>query len=369
MRLRYLALIAAVLALIGGYTAYWFRAASAAERAFAGWSQRLALAGHQLDAAPEIGGYPFRLIARLEDPRLTLRSGGSITVWRPGALRIIAQPWNLRHIIVLFDAAQTVELRDADTGIGLARALTLRARPARASLVFARDGRLERLAVDLENVEIETPTLTGGAPGIPLRAARARFRLISAADATLGRRFSERDAARTDEAPDFAPLTWVAAWRFETISLGAAPAPGLQSDIALIEGEAGVHGTPPDLGSVGLGAWGAAGGGIEITGFRLDWGDLHITASGPLTIDASGYPAAALDARIIEYERLIDGANGAGLIADSAALAARMLIALIPRDSEDGSVPVPVIARGGLLFLGPVPVANLPVIAAPRSTP
>ena len=368
MRLRYLALMTAILALVGGYTAYWFHTAGAAEQLFGRWSAQLAEAGHQFDAKPEISGYPFRLVARLEQPSLTLRAEGLTTVWRPGNLRIIAQPWNLNHIIVLFDAPETLEIRDANRGAGLTRAVTLRAKPARASLVFAHDGRLQRLAVDFENVAIETPSLSDGAPEVPLRIARARLRLISADDQTVRERANEVDAARGDDAPDFAPLTWVTAWKFEAIALGAAPTPGLAAGIALLEGEAGLHGVPPAPDPARLAAWGAKRGGIEITHFRLDWGDLHVTATGPLTLDSNGYPAAALDTRIIDYPRLIDGANGAGLIEDGAALAARMLIALMPRNASDGSVPVPVIAKGGLLFFGPVPVANLPAIGAPRPT-
>ncbi|TMV60134.1 DUF2125 domain-containing protein, partial [Thioclava sp. BHET1] len=97
---------------------------------------------------------------------------------------------------------------------------------------------------------------------------------------------------------------------------------------------------------------------------RLIWGQMRITASGKLHLDAEGRPEGQIQLTLRNWRPLIDMAVAQGLLKPGIApTVSNMLAALAKSGGDTGEVSLPLDFGGGILSLGPLPLAALPRLA------
>ena len=113
-------------------------------------------------------------------------------------------------------------------------------------------------------------------------------------------------------------------------------------------------------------AWRDAGGTLVIQALHLDWGRLSLDAEASLHLDQALQPEGQGRARLMGIDDTLDRLVAAHLVQPRGAMAAKAVLALLARPSEDpGALPmidVPVALADRTLRLGSFPLARLPVI-------
>jgi len=350
--LRTLAPFAAVLLVIIGYGLFWYMAAGRAEAGFAKWRQKAVAAGYEIDGKASLGGFPFRLEYRISGPRIATTGADGQWAWQADGLLIVAHPWNLRHLVVLIDEGQSLTL--AAPGSPLTSQWRLRSGHARASVIIGNKGP-KRITIELPK-PVLTPVVAGGAPANPLLMAERLLLHWRNAD------FPPSPKARPEppgkgppEQPDVAAF----AARAEGVSLAAG-----EGRVDLLEAEATLKGAwPRGVAGSDLAGWTTDGGSLQITHFQLDWGPLHLNASGPLAVDSAGRPTMAMDMSVNDTGALLSAFRESRLIDQTVAGAAGMMLGLLRKGDRDDTISLPAIISDGRFYLGPVPlmaVAPLP---------
>jgi len=336
--MRYRLLAALVLAVIALWSAAWFYLAGRAQDRFIAWLASVDAAGlNTRHGALGVSGYPYRLVLAIDGLSINQPGGWA---WQSGPLRVVSQPWNADHLVLLFDSPQTV------TPAPGAPSVRLDARRARASLV--NNGREERLVLDLEDLTLQAD---GGAP---LAAGRLQIFVRHAFD---GAPAQETPAETVPEGagPHLADV----AIKAQAVHVPAAKPTKLGEVIDSFGAQAAVYGQLPTLDGAGLSRWSKQGGGMEVSDFRLKWGPLTISGSGPFTLDQHGRPFAAFMAVISGHEAMIDALATTGMIDQPRANIARMMLGTLAKEGGNKPLEVGVNMAEGFLFVGPVPLADL----------
>jgi hypothetical protein len=103
---------------------------------------------------------------------------------------------------------------------------------------------------------------------------------------------------------------------------------------------------------------------VDVRRFAIGWGPLGASGSGRLDLDAARQPRAAADVRLVGAAAALDAAASRGLIAPSAAAAAKAVLTLLQGASDSGGrIEVPVALRDGTLSAAGIPLARLPPLA------
>lgn len=343
--MRYLVLIFALLAGIGGYSAYWFQVAGAIPPAIAEWAEQRRAEGYEVDYGDlGVEGFPFRLIIRAREIAIGRPAGPSPWRWHGQSVAAVAQPWNFRHLIFSFDGRHELSYLSG----GERRTVAAAARVLMASLVLADDGRLERFAVDMQDLELSASLWRES-----FRARRLQLH---------GRM---KDGA-LEEAPAGSVDLALSA---EGLTLPAEAGAPLGAAIARIEVALTLLGTlpqgePPES----LAAWRDDGGTVELRSFALAWGPLDLEASGTLALDEKMRPTGTATARVKGYAQTIDALLASGRIGTAEAITAKTVFALLAREEAEGKVVrLPLNAERGRLYLGPLPLLRLPPLLPPPS--
>ena len=242
-KLRILLPAAGLLLAAGGYTLWWHAVADAVSARVTLVVAACAEAGIVVDpGTAEVGGFPYRVELALQGPVAT----GHNWRWAPERVQVFAQPWNLRHLVVLAGTAHRWGREPGGTALA--------SDVFRASLVHGRDGALERISIEA----------TG----------------LSAPDWSLER--MELHARRT-------PDGFETAGKLEgghSVARGAATQPTIE--YALLEGT--LAPTPGLRALADPAGWAQAGGILEISRFTIAWGSLQGDAQGTVTLDGAGRP-------------------------------------------------------------------------------
>jgi len=127
--------------------------------------------------------------------------------------------------------------------------------------------------------------------------------------------------------------------------------------------QARLHRTPAVSGSANdmLRRWAQTGGTLAVDQLKLVWGPLKLEAQGNLKLDAQGRPEGQLDATLSDHPPLLDALVKAGTITRreaSLAFAGMELLSAF-QGQTPGHLRAPLIARDGLLYLGPLALAPL----------
>ena len=328
---RYLALLAAVFLLLALYSGYWFLAAGWVRQAIVDWSALQRGNGAEVEFQRlRVTGFPFRLIATLDEPSYAEPATLERFAWRADRLVGYLQPWNFRHVLVALAGRHHISLRHGE----LDRRIEIDIRQGMASYQAGGDGGLQRLSVVLDQVAIDDRLVTG-----ELRAEHAELHI---------RPGSQGRQPRWDAA--------FSASRAQAALLAGLP---LGPDLSEIEIETTLAGSLPQAPfPIAVALWRDAGGTLELRKFRVNWGDLKLEGEGTLALDAEMRPLGALTARIHKHERLIELAQSGGQLTPNAATGARLVLGLLAA-GNGGVLTVPVRLQDGLLRVGPAVLARL----------
>ncbi len=336
MRLRSLVigLLSASAVLAAAASGYWAWWAGQLERGIAQWRDEQRLRGTEIAYdGPAIEGFPLAHAAHFEDPAIRAPDGLS---WRGPALSAQAALWDPWTVTVSFPGRHVVEGLSA----GGLEAVTLDSRDAGGVLRLDASGRLEEADARLEGLEVLAEPLGR------VSSALLRLSLVPVYDGTSGSLLGIGFAVEADALQLPAKLAGPMDTRAERIvAVG-------RLNGALPQGD-------PRL---ALAAWRDNGGALDLERIEVEWAPLGVSASGRLTLDDRLRPQGQLAARIAGLPALLDRLAAAGLMTAQQVVNVKLGVLAFSGEPDEAGRPVlsvPVILNGGLLSLGPFPLARL----------
>jgi hypothetical protein len=331
-----LVILAALLVVGGGYTAYWFLVARRIEAGVIDWAQsqradKIDLSWQKL----RVRGFPaaFRVdlgSAALRDGAITPSPEVHVPV-----LSGTARPWDFADWRLAAPDGFTADFAAA----GGSKPPTLTARTADGVVSIEPEGGWTLwLTLRDTTVAAAAPVLVGSANAtltIPPRPSRghpdpmmalaveANQIKLPAAIAPLGYTIDELDFAATEK--------------------GAIRGGKLADAVA---------------------AWRDAGGSIELDNLRVKWGALGATGTGTIALDQELQPTGGFSGAIQGYDQILTALVRNGQMRDSDAGLARIALTLFAKAGPDGKPEIRTAFRiqNGQMFLGPAKLGRLPRI-------
>jgi hypothetical protein len=361
---RYLALTTVIVALVGGWSWFWYYAADRAQAAVDGWRAREAKAGRIYNCGKqEIGGFPFRFEVNCERASALLKNNQPPVEVKAGSVLLATQVYQPNLLITEFIGPLTI----ADIGqapkiianwkLGQSSVRGTPQAPERVTVVF------DEPVIDLVNGERHTNLLRAKHIEIHGRIAEGS----AAANPVLELAFTLEQAS----APAFNPAT------VKPID---------------VEIDAVVRG----LGDFTPKPWRERfrelqrkGGRIEIKQARVKQGDTLAVSSGSLSIDPNGQLDGQLSVTVAGLEPFLIAIGAAQLVQQSPNMdkVAGMLDRLSPglgdvareqagtnlslginmlgqSASLEGrqAVTLPLRFKDGVAYLGPIPLGPTPAL-------
>jgi hypothetical protein len=329
-----------------GYPVYWLYAASIGEELLHGWIDEQRQDGFTVNHGPiETTGFPFLVRIEISAPDASNPATG--LSWRSAKLHLELQPWDLKRYRL--EALGTQRMRySGKAGEG---DFTVNTTGIEGVAVISDSGTLAGLSLVLKNVQI-----TEADRGSLLKTNRILVDTV---------RPDHPPIAHTESAFEIS----VAA---EQIILAALYAPILGDTITSIQAKAEFLG-PLNGDTVfnALSEWRHSGGTLEVHWLNMIWGALDLRANGTMALDTQMRPLGALTADMRGYEETLNALAEANLLRRDILPASRVILNLLAKTSpSDGRrvLTVPITAREGALFLGPIKLADLPPLLTPSPT-
>jgi hypothetical protein len=333
------------------YTAYWFYVARAFREGLPAWIEQLAgngatLAYRQL----EISGYPFEFRLIFHEPLLDAPAlpalGGKPLRWRSSRITALMPPWNFRHYSIDLAGDHRIDW-PADRAT---RIVNLTAGEFLVRTDMRSDGLPGRAEFDVARLRIAE----GASNADPLwQVGRARV--------AMRRLFPETDI-------EIKP-TFKMEFRLEDVRLPPGDLP-LGRDVARFTGEASIVGELTNAASADeLSRWREAGGIVEYTLNEGRYGPLVLNANGTAALDDSLQPMTAGTAKVEGLFPAIDALRARDLVRSRDAAMAKVVLGVLSRPGENGgasSISLPYSIQGQKLYVGPVPLMDVPTIQWPQ---
>jgi hypothetical protein len=332
-------LLAVLAVLVAAHAGLWWFATSRLEAGLATWQAQRREAGWTVAAGPPVRtGWP--LSAAISVPDLAL-SGGEADL--PGGMS-----WR---------AART------ELSVDLLRPRQLNVRVSGQQRL--RLSHLPEFGLAADRFELTIPL----EPGVPARSADLAASGVHAAlptgsvdIGTLALHGETRPAAVKGE--DALDMTGSAE------AIAVPPPSGGRSwafgpRIASISYDLALTGPLPrgsDLASRAA-SWRDGGGTLELRRLALGWGPLGLFGTATMALDDHMQPMGAATVRLVGYDAALDALANAGVLAPSAAQAAKGVLAILARPPEGGGPPqveLPVTLQDRTLAAGRFPLLKLP---------
>ena len=317
-------LIVAVVA--AGWTAVWATARSRLVAEIDGRIAGLAAKGVAIACADRaVGGYPFRMELSCRSPGVEIAGRGLAA--SAAGLRVVAQIWDPKLILVELDGPGTVVTAGGETGASW--------RTLRASLRWSGRG-AERVSIAAEGLDLTAKPI--GRPPLRFTASHAE-----AHGRPSGEAGSDLDLALSAAA---------AALRLDGERLGPAT-----SDVAAA---ATLHDFLPPGPGPALPAFAGRGGRIETTRLELAVGGVALRGRGTLTLDRAG----ALDGMITLVASGLETLAGGGIKDVGPELTAVLSgFMLLGKGSTDPAMPgrrLEMVIDRGLVRIGRLTLGQMP---------
>ncbi len=269
-----------------GWSGFWFYAAAQIDTQFEGWRAREAKAGRIYECAKRsVGGFPFRMEVRCENPVVTLTSQTSQQVAdarltaRLKEILVVAQIYDPTKIIAEFTgptmvaAGGTEPQFSANWTLGQASVAGLPIAPQRISIAFDNptldrlNGAVPAPLLRASHLELHTRLLEGSLSDNPV--VETAFQLTAASlqglHPILAEPFDADIRAQLRGLKDFSPKPWPQ--RFREIQ--------------------------------------AANGRVDFTQSRVQQGDVIAVAAGSLAITPDGYLDGELTMTVAGMEKIV----------------------------------------------------------------
>ena len=319
-------LLIVVLALAALYAGYWVVASRGLDRGLRSGIAAAEAQGWQIDSASlTTGGFPSRFDVTARDLTVTSPSGG--LVWQTPWVETAALSYRPNKVIAVFAPTQSLRIGRQTVAVdsdGL-----------RASAAVA-----PNTALSFTNLTAEAQRLSLGFDGgatVTTGKALLALRALAPQDNTY-EVFLSLDEIRP-----------------------AAPLPGLPDGAARLTTDAtAVLDRPLDRTTI-LPSRPAVTG-LTLNSLDLTWGDLRLTGSGAVDVDAAGLPDGEITVKAEGWDRLIDLLATTGVIAPQAVQGVRSMAGMMVRD---GALTLPLTFANGRMAMGPIPLGPAPVIRLP----
>ncbi len=319
----------------------WFSLASNMRTETLAWIEARRAAGFTVSYSKfELSGFPFLLLATIEEPGLGRPDTRAPWVWRAGRLTMKAQPWTPWRLRLALAGAQTVRLAD---GAG-SSAYTGDADTLALDLVIggggAESGRLTVGGLNFSTAE--------GTPAIA----------VEGAEFTARRGFSD--------AKDYRASTLDVDVAVRGLGLAESLDLPLGRTIGALRLEAAVHGTVPAAPlQPALAKWRDDGGTLEVAHLTLAYGPLEVRANGTMALDEDMQPIGAFTAKVQGFFPLVDALKEKGLVRGRDAVTAKVVLGALAKRPAEGGPPtlnLPLTIQGRKVYAGPLALAELPAI-------
>lgn len=278
---------AGVLAAALGWTVFWFYAASQIDEKFDGWRMREAQSGRTYECANRsVGGFPFRMEVRCDNPQVTLvsqtaeqvASGVNLTAHLKDIL-VLAQIYDPTKIIAEFNGPAVVTQRDgmsmfaANWTTGRASVSGMPTAPQRVSIVFDNpildrsDGNQQSPIMKAGHLELHTRLLDGSLTNNPVIETALQMKAGSFQNLhpILAEPFDADIRAQLRGLKNFSPKPWPE--RFREVQ--------------------------------------ATGGRLDFTQSRIQQGETIAVAAGSLELTPTGYLSGELKMTIAGIDRIV----------------------------------------------------------------
>jgi hypothetical protein len=326
--------IAVLFAAFGlGSWLYWQWSATQFQAGLENWKRMRAAEGYVIDHdSPELTGYPAGLTARLGSPRVVSPEGWQ---WEAGEATLEAGLFSANRLLVSARGPQAL------TGITVDSEIARRfdSDHADISLILSAngsplsgEGRIDGYRVSMGNREL-------------LRGKGASLSFLAVGETP----------AKDTPVLDFTVSLEV----LEFSNLLSAPL-GDRLNALRIEGR--FVGAAVAVTAAGLTPMPAPDSRIEIEDLDLRWPPVSLAGTGDVMLDDRGRPEGRLEAWWRDLPRLIDHLASLGMVDGNAVPALKLALLTLPsRKGSDGATErrMPIVARDGRLFLGPVEIARI----------
>jgi hypothetical protein len=288
----------------------------------------------------ELGGFPFMLLATIEEPGLGRPDIRAPWVWQGERLTMRARPWTPWRLRLALAGAQTVRLTDG----GQPRTFKGDADELALDLVLggggAESGRLTVAGLAFSSAE--------GTPAVAVERAELAAR----------RRFPGPEDHRASTLD------------VDLTALGLGLPAGLDLPLGRTVGalslEASLRGTVPAAPwPAALAKWRDDGGTVEVARLTLTYGPLDALANGTLALDGGMQPIGAFTAKVQGFFPLVDALKEKGLVRGRDAVTAKVVLGVLAKKPADGGPPtlnLPLTVQGRKVYAGPLALAEVPAI-------
>lgn len=349
--MRFRIFVGLLVALLVAYVAFWFVLADEAEERVVAAidAQRMAGAAIAYDEL-DVGGFPYRLEFTVRNLDMARDEENGVS-WRLTSpeLAVVVQPWKLSHAILF---AQDLTLAVSQ----LSPATTITTRNLRASLVTDKAQRPLRVAMEADRLMAYGEDTGNQELAVDHVGFHWRRPEDSAVSALAG--------AADDDGRVLEPMTSEWAIKGEKLTHPAFGESPYGDVIQKFSATVAVRGTIADgFDRATLASWRDQGGTLELEHLILLWGGLDLIVDGSITLDERYRPLGALTAEVKGYEPVIDHLQASGEIDSDEAETVKSTLSAIAGDDRNGRLTIPIAMQSGRLFIGPLPVANLPPVA------
>ncbi len=333
-------------AIVASYTAFWFYNADQMKEHLAAWAaERQALGDEAEYVVAGTSGFPMRVVLEVSAARVAFHRGESTWSLAAPKLELVSRVFSPRAISIELPDGTEVRRTRAD------RADVLRKSGGVARLDFRVDSaealRTARFGVD---GLVLGGSWNGTAMTSPMRIGHGTLD-VAVEPALATAKNEAAPTARIDlEARD---LRWP-----DTVAVPLGP------EVASIDFEADITG-PIKAGPLhdALADWRAAGGTVAVKRVGLHWGKSSLDGTGTLVLDKRLQPTVSLAARVEGFVPLVDVLDTAGLIRDSDATLARLVLGR--EMPASGPANLSLSLRDGVVYAGPLALVRVPDVTWP----
>lgn len=341
------------LGLFALWSIFWFVMAGRIDGEIEDWVERQARHGTEVTySSLDVSGYPFRLVAKFENPRIISRDDPGAFTWEGEGLRIITQAWNIEHIIIDLLGRQSTTWLDAPRDSSRSPSemnIKFTGTRLRGSLHLGA-GQIESIDTDFREVSAD---LSGdGAFGlIPSLPEHLDIQLLEYHSRVLkaehdGRKVIERDVLVLAE----------------KIRGGTPPAEHMAEgidEILVAFSEELDRGVPIHSGDIGASLPPALAQQVEIHDAHITWQPVSVRLDGELTRPRDSDFDGHIGLYIKGHEDLVRQMTEDGNLPDAAAIVIGALfgvLSLVSETNEAGELVIPLDIRQGDVYFGFLPL-------------
>lgn len=344
----------ALTSLIGGYSYWWNFVADQAVIGIEQWKNAQAAKGLIVTHDPlNVEGFPYRVhisTASLKLQQISADGANTQTVEVP-SIWAIAQPWNLKHVILGSSGTISYQKTTKTSEISKTQdSFTITPEKAIASLTVSTSGELQALAIDLSE-----PVLAGNLFG---SGKAMRLQIHSRAE--------ERDLNKegTDAAQSHLTLSRFqqVAFRADGLTLDRLQenplGPTIEKLNILLESASNFNDFKDRS---AIEKWRDAGGVIDVTNAELSWGPSHLSATGSLTLDQDNYPLGAFNTKVKGFAELFTEIAKSRQMNDKNIQTAVFALNMLSKSEKDGTryVELPFSLQDQAAHIGPLKLFRL----------